>query len=296
MPPHHLDAVTVLGWWTYDPLVTAVLAVSGVLYARGARALARRADGLPALRRWEVAAFAAGWLALFVALVSPLDALSDLLFSAHMAQHELLMVVAAPLLVLGRPLVAMLWALPARARARVGALVRQAAWRRAWHSVSGPLAALLVHGVAVWVWHVPSWYEAALRNEGVHLVQHLCFFWTAALFWWAVVHGRYGRIGYGVAVLFVFATAVHTSVLGALLTFATRLWYPLYGERGRAWGIVPLEDQQLAGLIMWVPAGALLMVIGLALFAAWLGESERRLGYTRVATLTVPARRGPDEG
>jgi putative membrane protein len=285
---HHPEAATVLGGWTWDPLVTAALATTALAYARGARRLAARAEGLPPLRRWEVAAFVGGWLALLVALVSPLDALSDLLFSAHMAQHELLMIVAAPLLVLGRPLVVFLWALPPRARVRLGGWSRARAWRAAWHGVSGPLAALLAHGLAVWIWHLPSWHEAALRSEGVHLIQHLSFFWTAALFWWAVVHGRYGRIGYGVAVVFVFATAVHTSVLGALITFATRVWYPLYGDRARAWGIVPIEDQQLAGLIMWVPAGALLMVIGLGLFAAWLGESERRLRYSSAARLAPP--------
>ena len=285
----HLSARTVLGWWTWDPLVAAALALAAALYARGARRLTTRAESLAALRWWEIAAFVGGWLALFVALVSPLDALSDLLFSAHMAQHELLMIVAAPLLVLGRPFVVALWALPGAARARVGAWTRARAWRAAWRGISGPLFALLAHGFAVWVWHLPSWHQAALRSEGVHLVQHLCFFWTAALFWWAVVHGRYGRIGYGIAVVFVFATALHTSVLGALLTFATRVWYPLYGERARAWGLTPLEDQQLAGLIMWVPAGVLFMVIGLALFAAWLGESERRLRYSRVPALGAPA-------
>jgi cytochrome c oxidase assembly factor CtaG len=290
---HHLDAATVLGWWTWDPLVMGVLAATALAYARGTRALAARAGLLPPLRGWERTAFAAGWLALFAALVSPLDALADLLFSAHMAQHELLMIVAAPLLVLGRPLVAFLWALPRRARARAGRWSRARGWRAAWRGLSGPLAALIAHGAAVWAWHLPSWHEAALRSEGVHLVQHLCFFWTAALFWWAVAHGRYGRAGYGVAVVFVFATALHTSVLGALLTFATRVWYPLYAERARTWGVVPIDDQRLAGLIMWVPGGALFMVIGLALFAAWLGESERRVGYSRVAALPPPLSGGP---
>jgi putative membrane protein len=294
MNGHHLTAARVLGWWTWDPLVIGALAVAAGLYVRGRWRLRRQATGRPAVRAWETASWALGWLALFIALVSPLDALSDLLFSAHMAQHELLMLVAAPLLVIGRPLVCMLWALPASWRERLGRYSRAHSWRTAWHGLSGPLAVLVAHAVAVWVWHLPAPWEAALRSEGIHLFQHLCFFWTAALFWWALVHGRYGRVGYGIAVVFVFATALHTSVLGALITFAGRLWYPLYAERGRAWGIDPLEDQQLAGLIMWVPAGALFMLFGLALFAAWLGESERRLGYSPTAAVASSVSRRSD--
>jgi putative membrane protein len=110
----------------------------------------------------------------------------------------------------------------------------------------------------------------------VHAVQHAGFFFTAALFFWSLLHGRYGRVGYGASACFVFLTAAHTGLLGALLTVAGSLWYPIQQERGLPYGICALEDQQLAGLIMWVPAGAILVIIGLALFAAWLGESERR--------------------
>jgi putative membrane protein len=135
----------------------------------------------------------------------------------------------------------------------------------------------------------PPAYEAALRNETLHAFQHLCFFWTAVLFWWSLVQGGYGRLGYGVAVLFVFATSVHTSVLGALLTFARALWYPLYAGRGAAWGVSPLEDQQLAGLYMWVPSALTFLVIGLALLAAWMGEAERRVALGDLASSPVAA-------
>jgi putative membrane protein len=130
-------------------------------------------------------------------------------------------------------------------------------------------------------------FEAALRSDVVHGVQHLCFFWTAALFWWAMIQGGYGRLGYGLAVLFVFATSVHTSVLGALLTVASDLWYPTYASRSLPWGVSPIEDQQLAGLYMWVPSGLTFVVLALALVAAWIGEAERRvaLGDPRLAGL-----------
>jgi mono/diheme cytochrome c family protein len=116
---------------------------------------------------------------------------------------------------------------------------------------------------------------------------HVCFLLTACLFWWALIHGRYGRLGYGAAVLFVFATAVHSGALGALMTFAPRAWYPLYAHRSAAAGHDPLQDQQLAGLIMWIPFGVVFLVLALALFAAWLGESERRAAIASRAPIVL---------
>ena len=279
----------VWSWWTWDPLVLLTLAASGWLYVLGLRRLWTRAGVGEGIRRWEAAAFALGWASVAVALVSPLDGLSDVLFSAHMAQHEVLMLVSAPLLVLGRSLLAFLWAFGAERRERIGHWTRSPGVAAAWRTLTGPLAVWVLHGLALWVWHVPSLYEAALRDDAVHAVQHLCFFVTGALFWWALVHGRFGRIGYGVAVFYVFTTALHSSILGALLTFAPRLWYPIYEARATRWNLDALEDQQLAGLLMWIPAGVVFLVLGLALFAAWLGQAERRVALTRSETLARAA-------
>src|SRR5207253_29989 len=130
-----------------------------------------------------------------------------------------------------------------------------------------------------------SLYEAALANDGIHFVQHASFFITSALFWWSMVYGRYGRIGYGVAVAYVFFTAAHTGALGALATVAHAAWYPTYAQSAPALVGSALEDQQLAGLIMWIPAGAILTVLGLALFAAWMGEASRRVSLSQVEEL-----------
>ncbi len=259
-----------------DPLAVFSLGLVAWLYARGLAEIWRRARGRKGIRGWEAACFGAGWLTLAVAAVSPLHPFGEILFSAHMAQHEVLILVAAPLLVLGRPLVAFLWALPSVARERVGEWAASRSVAAVWQTITGPLAVFLIHGLALWIWHVPVLYETALERDSIHLLQHASFFGTAALFWWALIHGRYGRMGYGVSVFYVFATALHSGALGALLTFAPRLWYPIYAERTAVWGLSPLEDQQLAGLIMWVPAGALFAALGLGFFAAWLGESERR--------------------
>ena len=149
--------------------------------------------------------------------------------------------------------------------------------RDGWRFASSPLLILLLHALVLWLWHIPVLFEAALENEGIHALQHGSFFLTAVLFWWGIARGRYGRGGYGLACGFVFATAMHTSVLGALLTVASRLWYPSYAARAAPWAIDVLADQQLAGLIMWVPAGVLLSLLALGLFAAWLGEASRRV-------------------
>ena len=126
--------------------------------------------------------------------------------------------------------------------------------------ISSAAAAWMIHAVALWGWHVPFLFELALHSESVHAVQHLCFIGSALLFWWTLIHGRHGRLGYGAAVVYVFTTAAHNSILGALLTLAPHPWYPTYVSTAHAWSITPLEDQQLGGLIMWIPGGVFAVV------------------------------------
>lgn len=258
--------------WNGDPLVLVPIAAAAILYAAGRAALRLRRRG-GAVRTFEAAAFAAGLAAVIVALVSPVDHLSERFFSVHMGQHELLMLVAAPLVVVGRPLIPFLAALPPPLQAVALRVARRRAVLRGWAFLTGPLVAVLLHAAARWVWHLPILFDAALESRAVHAAQHASFFFTAVLFWWSVVHGRYGRAGYGVAVLAVFLTAAHTGLLGAILTLAPS---PLYRSYARLLGDGALADQVLAGLVMWVPAGALFTLVGLALFAAWLGEAARR--------------------
>ena len=271
LAPHDL-----WGAWALDPVVVVSLLLSAVLYARGTRALWRRAP-----RRGVTPArallFAAGWLVLAVALVSPMHPLGEVLLSGHMVQHELLMVVAAPLLVLGRPVVAWVWALPIAWRRTAGSWAKTRAVRGPWRVVTGPFAATLLQGVAVIVWHLPRAYQATLRSDAVHAAQHASFLATALLFWWALVHARDERAGPGAAVLCLFGTMMYTGALGALLTFSGAVWYPAYEATTGAWGLTPIEDQQLAGLIMWVPAGVSYLIAALLLFARWMHSSEWRM-------------------
>ena len=185
--------------WTFEPLTAGLMVVSAGIYALGLRAAWQQGGAGTGFRPWHVAAFYSGMVALAVALMSPLAWLSDLLFSAHMTQHEVLMLVAAPLLVFGQPLLAMLWAVPPGRRTGLIRAVRRRSVMSAWLWLTTPLVVFLLHGLALWIWHIPALFEWALHNEAVHAVQHLSFVGTAALFWWGMVHGRYGRAAYGSA-------------------------------------------------------------------------------------------------
>jgi cytochrome c oxidase assembly factor CtaG len=262
--------------WSFEPLVVISLTLTALLFAIGLRRLWKESKVGKGIRRWEALTFAGGWLALFIALVSPVHAWGRVLFSAHMTQHEILMLVAAPLLVLSRPLIAFMWALPIGWSRRTGAWARKGSVRKSWYALTNPLVAWLVHAVALWMWHIPRLFDATLHSELVHTVQHLSFLLSALLFWWALLHGRRGWMGYGAAVLYVFTTSAHSGLLGALLTFSATVWYPSYLGLTASWGLTPLEDQQLGGLIMWIPAGLVYAVAGLVLLANWLRNSEAR--------------------
>jgi putative membrane protein len=249
-----------------------------VVYAVGLTRLWRNAGYGHGIRPLEALAFASGWIVLAVALSPQVDELSDTWLAAHMLQHELLMAVAAPLVAVSAPLIALLWAVPAATRRRALEAVRRQPFTLVWVLFTAPASAFFLHAIALWVWHVPVLYDYALEHEAVHILQHVCFFVTAALFWWGIAYGRYGRRGYGAGVVYVFATTVHAGVLGALLTFSPRVWYAPYLTNHPS-GITPLEDQQLAGLLMWVPASLIFVAGGLVLFAAWLRESDRRTRY-----------------
>ena len=260
--------------WTFEPGVVIPVVASAVLYSLGIVRL-RRASR-KSVRKSDILYFALGWAALVLALVSPVHAWGSVLFSAHMTQHELLMLVAAPLLVLGRPIVPFLWALPRSWAVTLARWSKLGAWERMWRTISNPVVAWIIHAVVLWAWHAPALFQATLENESIHALQHASFLFSALLFWWAVIHGRQRALGFGFAVLYMFTTALHSGLLGALLTFANSVWYPDYAERTAAWGLTPLEDQQIGGLIMWIPAGLVYIAAGLALFAGWLRESEAR--------------------
>ena len=263
--------------WTFEPVTIVALLVSLWMYVRGLDRLWHAAGKGRGVRRREACAFAAGWTLLALALLSPLHALGGVLFSAHMTQHELLMTVATPLLVVGRPLIPFVWALSPRWRRTTGRWTTAPAVGRPWHMLTHPVSAFLLHGVAIWVWHIPSLYDATVDSELMHAAQHTSFVATALLFWWVVLQPAASRGGTPASIGMLFGTVLHTGALGALLTLTSRLLYSAYGATTAAWGLHAIDDQQLGGLIMWVPGGLAYVVAALFLVVRMLRESEQRV-------------------
>ncbi|MBV9432581.1 MAG: cytochrome c oxidase assembly protein [Hyphomicrobiales bacterium] len=260
--------------WSFDPWVLGPLALSATLYVLGTMRLWRRAGLWRGISFWQALAYAAGWLVLATALLSPLHWSLEHLFALHMAEHELLMAVAAPLIALSCPVGAFLWALPKKVRTDFSRVLRSGVLRAVWKFITRPHVATILHGVAIWVWHLPGAFDAALFDVALHRLQHLSFFATALIFWWSLIR----RSNPGAAAGHLFITIVHTSVLGALLALAPRVLYPLQASFATAWGLTPLEDQELAGLIMWVPAGTIYAGAALGLLGLWVARCGRLLG------------------
>jgi cytochrome c oxidase assembly factor CtaG len=257
--------------WTLEPWLLASLGVSLLLYALGAARLARRAHGGRGQLRRRSALFTAGWLTLVAAAASPLHQGGERSFTLHMVEHELLMLVAAPLLVLARPLGAMLWAFPVEARGVLAKLARQPAVRAGWRRLTAPVPATLLQAAALWLWHVPALFDLALAHEGWHVAQHLSFFVSALVFWQAMLAA--GRRSAGVAAVCLFVTSLAGGALGALMAFSQSPWYARYALLGMApFGLTPTEDQQLAGLLMWIPGGLVHAGAALALIGAVVRE------------------------
>jgi cytochrome c oxidase assembly factor CtaG len=225
---------------------------------------------------------------LAAAVISPLHQAGESSFALHMLEHELLMLIAAPLLVLAKPLETMLWALPAAARKAVGHWVRSAALQSTWQFFSGAVAATLLQAAALWLWHAPALFELALAHDSWHIAQHLSFLISALLFWSAMLHTRPARGGRALAVLCLFATSIISGALGALMAFAQSPWYAGYIAMGLTpFGLSPIEDQQLAGLLMWIPGGLVHAIAALLLLSSLLRGSAARSPETSVI-------RGPD--
>jgi putative membrane protein len=258
--------------WNLDPVLLGGLLLTAWAYWRGQTSGPRRP-----IDTWRARCFTGALVALGLALLSPLDALSNALASAHMVQHLLLLLVAAPLLALSAPSSAILRGSPLALRRASGR------WRRRLGLTHGHLGALR-HPAAVWLlsvgviwfWHAAAPYDATLDNQLLHVLEHASFLVTAVLFWQVVVGVRgAARVSGGLGVLLVFAMAMQSVFLSVLLTFARTPWYSGYAATTAPWGLDPLTDQRLAGVIMWIPAGVIYLVVALALLVTWIRATER---------------------
>ena len=265
--------------WTFPPLVTTNLILASLIYGIGVRRLWRRAGVGSGVGKRQVGAFSAGMLVMVLALVSPIDALSDELGWMHMIQHMLLMNVAAPLLVLGSPGLAFLWMLPLRQRRWLGGFKKRSQPGRAlFYMLWQPLMLWALFALTLWVWHLPSLYERALRHELFHDFQHITFLVAACLFWRLLLDPvsrlRLSRI---VAVLYLFFTSLHATLLGVFMALAPGVWYRTYESRTIFWDLSALQDQQIAGLIMWMPACMMYAIVAAVALALWIEKSSRQV-------------------
>lgn len=281
----HLGTSTGSIWasWSLDPVALIGIPLAAFLYSRGI-------DSLGSRRRfhqtWRPIAFYAGLFAIAIALLSPLDHLSDELFLAHMTQHMLLMMIGVPSVLLGAPILPILRGIPRPVRRRIVIPTFQSLpVRFVLRTLSRPLVAWPIFVFSIFGWHMPVLYEAALSSEALHLAEHAVFVISGYLFWWNVIdpHPLRANLTYLVRIPYIFVTVVPAFALGAFLTFSPSPWYPSYELTAPLYGLSALEDQQLGGVIMWVPGS---FIIGTALLVDLYMAVKREQQQTIAEELT----------
>ncbi len=265
----------VAGAWEWRPDVLAALCIVSLVYVRGWVILRRR--GFPKVASGvRLAASLAGWGIVGAALLSPLDLLQRRLLSAHMVQHELLMVAGPPLILAGRPVPVAFWGLPADVRTWAGRAGRpRGPARGAFDLLTAPLPAWLVSTGILWTWHVPAVYNAVESNGMLHNAQHLCFLVAGLLFWWPVIGAppRTRSLSLPALSAYLLAGMTQRSLLGALITLSRRVLYPHYAAVRGIGAAAALDDQHVAGAVMWFGSGIVLLAITLG--AIWRAPAPR---------------------
>ncbi len=282
-----------------DVFAVALLAGLALWVAAHLVGTSRCAGRTPSLRG-GVRRTGTGRLLAFLAAVAVLAAavgpwaepLAQRSLAAHMGQHMLLLVVAAPLLAAAAPGTPLVLVLPVGARRRVAAARYRLRRTPGLRGASSPLGAWLLSVVTLWLWHLPPLYEAALGSEVLHVLEHASFLLGAWAFWWYVLHEGPARLRGGAAVLFVFAATLPGAALGAVLTFAQAPLYPTQAAGAARAGLDPLTDQQLAGLVMWVPPDVVYLAVTVALVLPWLARLAGDEVGDEAADRRSPARQG----
>lgn len=259
-------SLTLLTSWSWRLEVLILLGGLGTMYVAGWTRLRRHASTDASVGR--LVAHLAGLLALVAALLSPIDALADRLLTMHMVQHELLTMIAPPLLLLGNPLVVSLWALGRRPRRRLGALLAPGGWiRRVLGPVTSMPVALPIYATVLWGWHLPAAYQAALGSDVLHDLEHLSFFVAGLLFWWPIVNPApyLRRPSYGFRLLYI-AAAVGVTMVPAMVVgvFVRQVLYPHYAAAPSVWGLTARDDQALGWGVMGVVDGLAYVIAFLA--------------------------------
>jgi putative membrane protein len=271
--------------WALPPFLTLISLVFIILYLRGwRRGHALRPNKLPA---WRAMCFCSGVIAFWLAIASPISVYDDVLLTAHMVQHLILMSVAPPLILLGAPLVPLLRGLPRPLLQKILApLLRSTALRQIVHGLLHPITSWLALNLAFLGWHIPSAFELALHSETWHEVEHACFFFTAILSWWTVIQPWPSReifLRWKLIPYLLLADFVNTG-LSAFLAFSGRVFYPSYAAAPRVSSLSPINDQIAAGAFMWV-FGSLLYLIPVIVIVFRLTQHGAPLEMRRVDRL-----------
>lgn len=263
--------------WNVDPQVLLPAALLAFWYVSGARSMGRQRHPLS-----RSLLFMTGLVVNLLAMESPIDRLGEHHFAFHMIQHELFVLVGVPLMLLGAPTIPVLRGMPKRLQRLLGRLLfRSPAWHRLTRILTYPPFALLQMLFVLYGWHfAPGWFDAALRNDAIHDVQHVSFLVAGGLFWWNVIDPwpLRSRLPYGARMLYIMALMIPRALLGATLVYASQPYYRAYSEVRPIISIDPLEDQVLGGLIMWVPGESLHLVALGIVFFVWYGKSQLTAG------------------
>jgi putative membrane protein len=264
--------------WNLNLTIVVPLVLAAALYTVGTGRLWKRAGRGHGITAVQCLRFVGAMLALIAAFLSPLDGMSEALFSAHMVQHQLLILAAAPLLATSGFSLAIAWALPRQWAQSIGhALNRTGLLPGTWKLLSKPASAWVLFAAGLWLWHAPLLYQAALENEALHILEHVVFLSTSILFWWVLFkHTSQQHLHYGMAFVYLFTSGLQSEILAALMTFTGEPWYSFCASSAQAWGLSPMQDQQLAGLIMWFPGSLVFTLLTIGYFAAWLRSLEAR--------------------
>ncbi len=251
--------------WALHPSVILGTGLLGALYFWGIGSLRRRKALGPPAAPWQIASFCASLVVLLVSLNGPVHDLSDYyLFSVHMVQHLVLTLLFPPLLIAGIPG----WLL--------SPVLRHDGIRRTARVLTHPVVAAAAYTVIIAAWHVAPAYDLMMRDHDVHIATHLMFMVTATLMWWPVMSPspEIPRLSPGLGMLYLFLVGIPMQLVAALITLADGVLYPWYSVAPRMWGLSPLDDQQLGGLLMWVPGNLWMFLAIGVLFFRWSQESD----------------------
>ncbi len=278
--------------WPLQPTFLFPVLLAAVIYARGLTRWPERSRSHP---WWRTALFYGGLGTMVLSVNTPLHAISEHHFSAHMTQHLLITLIGVPMVLLGAPTTPMLRGLPGVVRHNViSLLAADPIIRGVFHVLTHPVTSIVLFSAVLIWWHmVAGWYDLAAANEGWHEVQHLSFVITAGLFWWNVIDPAplHAPMGYLLRIVYVIAEATVQAVLGAFISLATEPIYHFYEQASPIFPISPIDDQQLGGLIMWIGGQPLFLCVLGALFAVWWVQSERRQQSLEAAGLEATADR-----